>query len=214
MVVFDPLKIVLTNYTKENEMVSVEDNPEDVNSGFRDVPFSRELFIEKDDFMEDPPKKFFRLYPGGMVRLKGAYIIRCDEVVKDAPGNIIQLNCSYIPESQSGHDTSGIKVKGTLHWVSAAHAITAEVKLYDRLFKVEDPSSEAGDFKEYINENSLTIIPKVFAEPALKDAVTEERYQFLRKGYFALDKNSTKEKLIFNRTVTLKDTWAKEVKKG
>lgn len=214
MVVFDPVKVVLTNYTEENEMVSVEDNPEDVNGGFRDVPFSRELYIEKDDFMEVPPKKFFRLFPGGMVRLKGAYIIKCDEVVKDAEGKIIQLNCSYIPESKSGNDTSNIKVKGTLHWVSAAYSINAEVRLYDRLFKSEDPSSEAGDFKDYINENSLEIIPEVYAEPALKDAVTGEHYQFLRKGYFALDKNSSADKLIFNRTVTLKDTWAKEVKKG
>lgn len=214
MVVFDPIKVVLTNYNEENEFVSVEDNPEDANGGFRDVPFSKELYIERDDFMENPPKKFFRLFPGGMVRLKGAYIIKCDEVVKDDAGNIIQLNCSYIPESKSGNDTSNIKVKGTLHWVSVAHAITAEVRLYDRLFKVEDPSSEAGDFKDYINKNSLEIIPAVYAEPALKNAVQDERYQFLRKGYFALDKDSTEEKLIFNRTVTLKDTWAKEQQKN
>jgi glutaminyl-tRNA synthetase len=164
--------------------------------------------------MENPPKKFFRLFPGGMVRLKGAYIIKCDEAVKDNTGKIIQLNCSYIPESKSGNDTSNIKVKGTLHWVSIAHAITAEVRLYDRLFKVEDPSSEEGDFKDYINPDSLQVIEKVYAEPSLKNANINERYQFLRKGYFALDKNSTSEKLIFNRTVTLKDTWAKEVKKG
>ncbi|SFQ43414.1 glutamine--tRNA ligase/YqeY domain fusion protein [Parafilimonas terrae] len=214
MVVFNPIKVVLTNYNEDNEFVSVEDNPEDANGGFRDVPFSKELYIERDDFMENPPKKFFRLFPGGMVRLKGAYIIKCDEVVKDDAGNIIQLNCSYIPESKSGNDTSNIKVKGTLHWVSVAHAITAEVRLYDRLFKVEDPSGEAGDFKDYINENSLEIIPAVYAEPALKNAVQDERYQFLRKGYFALDKYSTEEKLIFNRTVTLKDTWAKEQQKN
>ncbi len=214
MVVFDPLKVVLTNYNEENENVSVENNPEDANGDFRDVPFSKELFIEQEDFMENPPKKYFRLFPGGMVRLKGAYIIKCDEVVKDENGKIIQLNCSYIPESKSGNDTSNIKVKGTLHWVSVAHAITAEVRLYDRLFKVEDPSSEEGDFKDYINEKSLEIIPAVYAEPALKDATQNERYQFLRKGYFTLDKNSTNEKMIFNRTVTLKDTWAKEVKKA
>ncbi len=195
-------------------MLSVEDNPEDINSTFRSVAFSKELFIEREDFMEDPPKKFFRLFPGGMVRLKGAYIIKCDEVLKDENGNIIQLNCTYIAESKSGNDTSNIKVKGTLHWVSVAHAITAEVRLYDRLFKVEDPSNEEGDFKDYINEKSLEIIPVVYAEPALKNAVIEERYQFLRKGYFTLDKDTTEEKLIFNRTVTLKDTWAKEVKKG
>ena len=214
MVIFDPLKIVLTNYTNENEIVSVEDNPEDTNGSFRDVPFSKELFIEQEDFMENPPKKFFRLFPGGMVRLKGAYIIKCDEVVKDESGKIIQLNCSYIPESKSGGDTSNIKVKGTLHWVSMQHAVTAEVRLYDRLFKVEDPSNEEGDFKNYVNEHSLETVPAVYAEPALKDAVADERYQFLRKGYFTLDKDSTEDKMIFNRTVTLKDTWAKEVKKG
>ena len=214
MVVFEPLKIVLTNYTSEDELVSVEDNPEDVNGGFREVPFSKELYIEQEDFMEVPPKKFFRLFPGGMVRLKGAYIIKCDEVVKDDAGKIIQLNCSYIPESKSGNDTSNIKVKGTLHWVSVAHAVTAEIRMYDRLFKVEDPSSEEGNFKDYINETSLEIIPAVYAEPALKNANFEERYQFLRKGYFMLDKDSSENKMIFNRTVTLKDGWAKEVKKG
>ena len=214
MVVFDPIKVVLTNYNEKNEVVSVEDNPENPNGDFRDVLFSKELYIEQEDFMENPPKKFFRLFLGGMVRLKGAYIIKCDEAVKDDTGKIVQLNCSYIPESKSGNDTSNIKVKGTLHWVSIQHAITAEVRLYDRLFKVEDPSSEEGDFKDYINENSLEIIPTVYAEPSLKNAVMDERYQFLRKGYFTLDKNSTKEKMIFNRTVTLKDTWAKEVKKG
>jgi len=214
MVVFDPIKIVLTNYINENELVSVEDNPEDINSTFRDVPFSKELYIEREDFMENPPKKYFRLFPGGMVRLKGAFIIKCDEAVKDNDGNIVQLNCTYIPESRSGHDTSNIKVKGTLHWVSAAHAITAEVRLYDRLFKVEDPSSEEGNFKDYINEDSLQILSTVYAEPVLKNATFDERYQFLRKGYFTLDKDNSTEKLTFNRTVTLKDTWAKEVKKG
>ncbi|MEP6682590.1 MAG: glutamine--tRNA ligase/YqeY domain fusion protein [Parafilimonas sp.] len=214
MVVFDPLKIVLTNYTNEDEIVSVEDNPEDTNGSFRDVPFGKELFIEQEDFMENPQKKFFRLFPGGMVRLKGAYIIKCDEVIKDETGKIIQLNCSYISESKSGHDTSNIKVKGTLHWVSIQHAVTAEVRLYDRLFKVENPSNEEDDFKDYINKDSLKIIPVVYAEPALKNAVADERYQFLRKGYFNLDKDSTENKMIFNRTVTLKDTWAKEVKKA
>jgi len=213
MVVFDPVKVVLTNYYEVNELVSVEDNPEDANGTFRDIPFSKELFIEQEDFMENPPKKYFRLFPGGMVRLKGAYIIKCDEVMKDDTGKIIQLNCSYIPESKSGNDTSNIKVKGTLHWVSVQHAITVEARLYDRLFKVEDPSSEEGDFKDYINENSLEIIPTVYAEPSLKNAIINERYQFLRKGYFTLDKSSTEEKIIFNRTVTLKDAWAKEVKK-
>ncbi len=214
MVVFDPLKIVITNYTNDNEIVSVEDNPEDINSTFREVPFSKELYIEREDFMETPPKKFFRLFPGGMVRLKGAYIIKCDEAIKDEAGNITRLNCSYIPESRSGNDTSNIKVKGTLHWVSVQHAITAEVRLYDRLFKVEDPSSEEGNFKDYINADSLQVINTVYAEPSLKNAEFSERYQFLRKGYFTLDKDTSEEKMVFNRTVTLKDTWAKEVKKG
>ena len=214
MVVFDPLKVIITNYTNDEEMVSVEDNPEDINSTFRDVPFSKELYIECEDFMENPPKKFFRLFPGGMVRLKGAYIIKCDEVVKDGSGHIVQLNCSYIPESRSGHDTSNIKVKGTLHWVSVPHAITAEVRLYDRLFKVEDPSSEEGNFKDYINEDSLEVRHTVYAEPSLKNACFDERYQFLRKGYFTLDKDTSEERMIFNRTVTLKDTWAKESKKA
>jgi glutaminyl-tRNA synthetase len=213
MVVFDPLKIVITNWDKEIEMLQIEDNPEDDNSGARDVPFSGELYIEQEDFMEVPPKKFFRLFPGGMVRLKGAYIIRCDEAVKDANGNITHLNCTYIPESRSGHDTSGINVKGTLHWVSVAQAITAELRLYDRLFQVEDPSAEEGDFKSYINPRSLEVLTNVLAEPALKSAKFNDRFQFLRKGYFCLDKDSH-GRLVFNRTVGLKDAWAKEVKKG
>lgn len=210
MVVFDPLKVVLTNYTEkpgEAEMLSSENNPEDEKTSFRDIPFARELYIEREDFMENPPKKFFRLAPGKMVRLKSAYIIRCDEVIRDAKGNITELHCSYIPESQSGNDTSGISVKGTLHWVSVKHAITAEVRLYDRLFKVEDPSKEEGDFKEYINPSSLQTVKTVFAEPALKNAKFDERYQFLRKGYFTLDKDSSTSGMVFNRTVTLKDSW-------
>ncbi|MDP4263865.1 MAG: glutamine--tRNA ligase/YqeY domain fusion protein [Bacteroidota bacterium] len=214
MVVFDPLKIVITNYTNPEEFMKSENNPEDEKAGTREVPFSKELYIEKEDFMENPPKKFFRLAPGKMVRLKSAYIIQCDEVIKDATGNVVELHCSYIPESQSGNDTSGINVKGTLHWVSVKHAITAELRLYDRLFKVEDPSSEEGDFKEYINPGSLQVIKAVYAEPELKNAKFDERYQFLRKGYFTLDKDSSTSGMVFNRTVTLKDAWAKEQKKG
>lgn len=214
MVVFDPLKVVITNYPEgKTEILEGENNPEDPNGGFREVPFGKELWIEKDDFMEVAPKKFFRLAPGQMVRLKSAYIIQCDEVVKDPNGEIKELHCSYIPESKSGSDTSGLKVQGTLHWVSAANAISCEVREYDRLFQVEDASSEEGDFKDYINPNSLTVIGNAFAEPALKSAHLGERYQFLRKGYFCLDKDSTDGNLIFNRTVTLKDTWAKEMKK-
>ena len=149
-----------------------------------------------------------------MVRLKSAYIIRCEEVIKDAAGNIRELRCTYIPESKSGADTSGINVKGTLHWVSIPHAIQAEVRLYDRLFRVEDPASEEGDFKSYINPASLEVLPAVYAEPALADAAVSERFQFIRKGYFVADKESTPGKLIFNKTVGLKDAWAKEVKKA
>jgi len=210
MGVFDPLKVILTNYTEkpgETEMLSSENNPEEEQTTYRDIPFGKELYIEREDFMENPPKKFFRLAPGKMVRLKSAYIIRCDEVIKDEKGNIAELHCAYIPESQSGNDTSGISVKGTLHWVSVKHAITAEVRLYDRLFKVEDPSKEEGDFKEYINPDSLQTVKTVFAEPALKNAKFDERYQFLRKGYFTLDKDSSTSGMVFNRTVTLKDSW-------
>jgi glutaminyl-tRNA synthetase len=214
MVVFDPLKVVITNYDKDVEVLKGEDNPEDENSESREIPFGKELYIEREDFMENPPKKFFRLYPGGMVRLKYAYIIRCDEVIKDEKGNIVELHCTYIPESKSGHDTSGINVKGTLHWVEIANAITAEVRLYDRLFKVEDPSSEEGDFKDYINPDSLQTITTAYAEPALKNARINDRYQFLRKGYFTLDNKDTYARLVFNRTVTLKDAWAKEQKKA
>jgi glutaminyl-tRNA synthetase len=214
MVVFDPLKIVITNYTGENELLQIENNPEDETSGSREVPFSKEIYVEKDDFMEVPAKKYFRLFPGGMVRLKGAYIIKCDEAVKDEAGNIVQLNCSYIPESKSGSDTSGIHVKGTLHWVSVKDAVSAEIRLYDRLFRVEDPSNEEGDFKDYINPDSLSVVETVYAEPALQTAKFDERYQFLRKGYFCLDKDSSEEKIVFNRTVGLKDAWAKEAKKN
>jgi glutaminyl-tRNA synthetase len=193
--------------TGNQEMVQSENNPEDANGGYRDIPFSGELYIEREDFMEVPAKKWFRLAPGQLVRLKSAYIIRCDEVIKDDKGNITELRCSYIPESKSGNDTSGVHVKGTLHWVSVKHAVTCELRLYDRLFKVENPSSEEGDFKDYINADSLQVITSAYAEPALAKAKFDERYQFLRKGYFCLDKDSNEEKLIFNRTVTLKDSW-------
>jgi glutaminyl-tRNA synthetase len=184
-----------------------ENNPEDEKAGTREIPFSNEIYIEREDFMEDPPKKFFRLAPGKMVRLKSAYIIKCDEVIKDEAGNVRELRCTYIPESHSGNDTSGISVKGTLHWVSVKHAITIELRLYDRLFKVEDPGSEEGDFKDYINPDSLQTDKTVFAEPALKSAKFDERYQFIRKGYFVLDKDTSESGMVFNRTVTLKDSW-------
>lgn len=214
MVVFDPLKIVITNYTKDEEILFSENNPEDENGGSREIPFSNEIYIEREDFMEVPPKKYFRLAPGQMVRLKSAYIIRCEEVIKDAAGNITEVHCTYIPESKSGEDTSGISVKGTLHWVSVKHAAKATVRLYDRLFRVEDPTDEEGDFKDYLNPDSLLELPVVYAEPSLKEASLQERYQFIRKGYFVLDRDSANGQLFFNKTVGLKDAWAREVKKG
>ena len=213
MVVFDPVKVVITNYTNQNEVLQSEENPEEEITTFREIPFSAELYIEREDFMENPPKKFFRLAPGQMVRLKSAYIIKCDDVIKDVNGNVKELRCSYIPESRSGNDTSGINVKGTLHWVSIQHAVPVEVRLYDRLFNVEDPSNAEGDFKDYINPNSLQVIKTAFAEPALAQAKFDERYQFIRKGYFCLDKDTSASRIVFNRTVTLKDTWAKEQRK-
>lgn len=215
MVVFDPLKIVIINYPDQVEMLTSEDFPEGgEKKGSRELPFSREIYIEQEDFMENPPKKFFRLAPGKMVRLKSAYIIRCDDVQKDNHGKITTLYCSYLPESKSGGEGSGLKVQGTLHWVSAQHAIPVVLRLYDRLFKVENPAMEEGDFKEYINPESLSLIETAFAEPSLANALHEERYQFLRKGYFCLDKESSPQKPIFNRTVSLKDNWAKELKKS
>ena len=214
MVVFDPLKIVLTNYPEgKDEILQGENNPEDPDGATRDLPFSREIYIEQEDFMENPPKKYFRLAPGQMVRLKNAYIIRCDEVIRDDKGGITELRCTYVPESRSGADTSGINVKGTLHWVSVKHAIQIETRLYDRLFKVEDLGNAEGDFQDYLNPESLRII-NAFAEPALSGAKKEERYQFLRKGYFCLDRDSTNNKLVFNRTVTLRDMWAKGATKN
>ncbi len=213
MVVFDPVKVVITNYPTDGEFLPTENNPEDPNGGVRQMKFSREILIEKDDFMENPPKKYFRLSPGSKVRLKSAYIIQCDEVVKDADGTITELRCTYFPESKSGSDTSGIKVQGTLHWVNAADAIEVEVREYDRLFRVEDPTDEEGDFKEYLNPDSLKVV-KGFAEPAIASDPSTSRFQFLRKGYYCVDKDSSSNKLIFNRTVTLKDAWAKEQKKG
>jgi len=164
--------------------------------------------------MEVPVKKYFRLSPGLMVRLKNAYIIKCESFKKDANGNISKIHCTYVPESKSGHDTSGINVKGTIHWVSATHAVPVEVRLYDRLFKVENPQAEEGDFKDYINPKSLEVVPNALAEPYLKNVKPLDKFQFIRKGYFCVDKDSTAEKIIFNRTVSLKDGWAKEQKKN
>ncbi|HEY0297981.1 MAG TPA: glutamine--tRNA ligase/YqeY domain fusion protein [Arachidicoccus sp.] len=214
MAVLDPVKLIITNYPEgQTEDLIAENNPEDENGGHRTVPFSREIWIEREDFMENAPKKFFRLGPGLTVRLKYAYIVTCTDFKKDENGNITEIHCTYNPETKSGSDTSGLKVKGTIHWVSVPHAKTAEVRVYDRLFKVENPSSEEGDFKDYINPNSLTVIPNAFIEPSLADAKPLDKFQFLRMGYFTADKNSTPDHLIFNRTVGLKDSWAKEIKK-
>jgi glutaminyl-tRNA synthetase len=210
MVVADPLKVVITNYPEgQTEMLPSENNPEDLNSGSRDMPFSRELYIEREDFMEVPAKKYFRLAPGAMVRLKSAYIIKCEEVIKDSAGNVTELRCTYVPESKSGSDVSGIAVKGVIHWVSVPHALEVEVRLYDRLFNAEDLNQIDDDFKNHLNPDSLKVLPKIYAEPSLAHAKLADRFQFIRTGYFCLDSDSTKDKLVFNRTVTLRDMWAK-----
>jgi glutaminyl-tRNA synthetase len=201
--------MVVTNYPEgQTEWMETENNPEDPEAGNRKIAFSRELYIEQEDFMENPPPKYFRLYPGGMVRLKSAFIIRCDEAVRDADGNIAEIRCTYFPESRSGQDTSGLKVKGVIHWLSAQDAQTAEVRLYDRLFQVEDPAAEE-DFKKTINPDSLEVIENALVEPALFQAEPGAHFQFTRLGYFCLDPDSRPDKPVFNRTVTLKDTWAK-----
>jgi glutaminyl-tRNA synthetase len=215
MAVLDPVKLVIINYPEsQTEEVLSENNPEAENSGgTRPVLFSRELWIEREDFMETPAKKWFRLAPGAIVRLKSAYIVKCENFIKDDSGNVTEIHCSYIPESKSGNDVSGMRAKGTIHWVSAAHAEKAEVRLYDRLFTVENPAAENDDFLTYINPESLQIIKTAYIEAALKEAAKGEKFQFIRKGYFTVDKDSTPDHLVFNRTVTLKDTWAKESKK-
>jgi glutaminyl-tRNA synthetase len=211
MAVLDPVKLIITNYPEGEEMMSAVNNPEDPEAGRREMPFSRELYIERNDFMEEPPRKFFRLGPGRKVRLKYGYIIECTDYKKDpGTGRITEIYCNYFPESRSGQDTSGIKVKGTIHWVSAAHAVRAEVRLYDRLFTVEDPAgNKEKDFKEFINPDSLKTIENCYVEPALKQAGQLEHFQFERLGYFCADPDSTEEKPVFNRTVALRDNWAK-----
>jgi glutaminyl-tRNA synthetase len=205
--VLDPLKVVINNYAEgQTEWLETENNPEDERAGKRPLAFTRELWIEQEDFMENPPPKYFRLSPGGMVRLKSAFIIRCDEVVKDAAGKMTAVHCTYIPESRSGQDTSGLKVQGVIHWLSATHCQTAEVRIYDRLFTVEDPASEE-DFLKTLTPDSLRVVPQALIEPALAKAVPGDCFQFTRLGYFTADPDSTPEQLVFNRTVTLKDTW-------
>ncbi len=215
--VLDPIKLIVTNYPEgKEEMMKGVVNPEDENAGFRELPFERELYIERDDFMEDPPKKFFRLGPGREVRLKYAYIVRCTDFKKDAEGNIVEIHCEYDPQTKSGADTSGKKVKGTIHWLSAKYAQNVEVRLYDRLFSVEDPAADKSvDFRTLINENSLEVISNVLVEPSLTEAKPGDRFQFERKGYFVVDENETEGgRQVFNRTVTLRDSWAKVSAKG
>jgi len=214
LAVLNPLKLVILNYPEnKTEELDAINNPEDENAGKRKFPFSRILYIEKDDFMEDPPRKFFRLAPEREVRLRYGYIIKCVDVIKDENEKIIEIHCTYDPETKSGSGKSNKKVKGTIHWVSAEHALDAEVRLYDRLFINENPdeAEEGKDFKSNLNPDSLKII-NCKAEPNLKDAKPEEKYQFERQGYFCVDKESTTDKLIFKRTVPLRDSWAKKNK--
>ncbi|HEY9062139.1 MAG TPA: glutamine--tRNA ligase/YqeY domain fusion protein [Pseudobacteroides sp.] len=213
MAVLRPIKVVLENYPDDQvEWFDAENNPEDTNAGTRKVPFSKVVYIDRDDFMEDPPKKYFRLFPGSEVRLKHAYFITCKSVVKDEKtGEITELICTYDPESKGGNSPDGRKVKGTIQWVSAKHAIDAEVRLYDQLFASSNPDeSESGDYKENLNPNSLEVLYNCKLEPGLKDSKPEDRYQFIRTGYFCIDSMDSKEdKLVFNRIVALKDSWAK-----
>ena len=215
MAVLDPLKVTIKNYPKDqSEYLEAVNNPEDESAGKRMIPFSREIYIERNDFMEDAPRKFFRLAPGREVRLRYAYFITCEEVIKDNSGNITELICTYDPLSKGGKSPDGRKVKGTLHWVDANNNIEAQVRIYDRLFTVPDPdgNKEKG-FKEFLNPDSLNIIEKAFVEPSVKNAEALSYYQFERLGYFNVDKDSTKDLMVFNKTVGLRDSWAKAGKK-
>ncbi|PKL02362.1 MAG: glutamine--tRNA ligase, partial [Synergistetes bacterium HGW-Synergistetes-2] len=217
MAVLDPLKVVVENYPEgQVEMLDAENNPEDPNAGTRQVPFSRELYIEREDFMENPPKKFFRLFPGSEVRLKHAYFITCKEVVRNEAGEIVELRCEYDPLSRGGEAPDGRRVKGTLHWVSVPHAVKAQVRLYENLFTLRDMSEmeEGKSYNDYLNPESLTVLENCFVEPALAAAKPLDRFQFLRQGYFCADADSTPERPVFNRTVALKDSWAKMQQKG
>ncbi len=217
MVVLDPLRVVIENYPEDQtEWLEAINNPEDETAGTRQVPFSRVLYIERDDFMEDPPRKFFRLAPGREVRLRYGYFIRCVDVVKDAQGQVVELRCTYDPATRGGYAPDGRKVRGTIHWVSAPHAVDVEVRLYDRLFAVENPEDvpEGQDFTANINPNSLTVVEHAKAEPSLADAQPGDTFQFERKGYFCVDtRYTTPERVVFNRTIGLRDTWAKIARK-
>jgi glutaminyl-tRNA synthetase len=216
MAVLNPLKVIITNWEADKtDFVDIDNNPEDENAGKRQVPFGREIWIEQEDFMEDPPKGFHRLMPDGYFRLKGAYIIKHTKTIKNTPeksghgaGGISEIHCEYIPNSRSGNDQSGIKVKGVGHWVSVADAVEAECRLYDRLFTVEEPDGDKEkSFLEYLNPESLTTLNTIYVEPSVKNLKVTDRVQFLRHGYFAVDKDTTESKFVFNRTVTLKDSW-------
>jgi len=212
MAVLRPLKVIIDNYPEDKtEEITVEINPENPEAGTRTVTFSKNIYIEQDDFMEEPPKKYFRMFPGNEVRLKGAYYVTCTSVEKDADGNITALHCTYDPESFGGETPDGRKVRGTIHWVSADHAVDATVRLYDRLFNVENPSDESkvGSFTENLNPDSVEVLENCKLEGNLKDAKVGDSFQFMRLGYFCVDKDSTEDKLVFNRTVALKDSWAK-----
>lgn len=216
MAVLNPIKLVIDNYPEgKTETLTAVNNPENEADGTREVPFSKTLYIERDDFMEDAPKKYFRLTPGKEVRLRYAYYVTCKNCVKDADGNVVEVRCDYDPETRGGQSADGRKVQGTIHWVDAATALNAEVRLYDRLFSVPNPDDpqNTGDYKDYLNPDSLTIVPNAKLEPALADATLDERYQFERVGYFALDKESTPEKPVFNRAASLRDSWSKIAKK-
>ena len=215
MVITDPIKLIIDNYESGKvEMLPGENNPEaEDKGGMREIPFSNELWIERDDFMEEPAKKYFRLGPGLKVRLKHAFIVECTSFKKDDKGNVTEIHCNYFPDSKSGSDISGISVKGVIHWVSAPQAIKCELRMYDRLFIPEDPSNAEGDFKDHINPNSLEVISNAYAEPELKKAKPGDKFQFIRKGYFCMDPDSTERNPVFNKTVGLKDSWAKEAAK-
>ena len=215
MVVHEPIKVVITNYEAGKvEYLKAENNPEDATAGVREIPFAREIYIEADDFMENPPKKYFRLFPGGKVRLKHAYIIECNEVIKDEAGNIVELHCTYIENSKSGEDTSGVAVKGTIHWVAVETAQPVTLRLYEQLFVLPSLAdvAEDKDFLDYLNPNSLTV-KTAYAEPAIKNGKAGDKYQFLRKGYYCVDPDTTEGEMIFNLTIGLKDSWAKIAKK-
>jgi glutaminyl-tRNA synthetase len=217
MAVLRPLKVVIENYPEDQvEELDAVNNPEDEGAGKRKVPFSREIYIERDDFMEEAPKKFFRLAPGREVRLRYAYFITCTDVIKDEAGEVVELRCSYDPATRGGGAPDGRKVKGTLHWVSAAAGVAADVRLYDTLLDIEDPSAleEGKTLLDHIRPNSLEVLTDCIVEPSLETAGPGDSFQFERLGYFCVDPDSRNDRLVFNRTVTLRDTWAKVAKKG